>query len=90
MLTKDPIKQVENIVNKVQEYAGSHTRPVLARYPLLFAFLITFSVASILHGFELFTDSFSLFREHPTILLGIGVLALILTGTLYKKLSATQ
>ncbi len=86
MYEKDPIQEVERLIKEMHDNAGKYTRPVLSRYPLIFAFLLTFSFAAILHGFELFTDGMSIFKEHPTLLIVLGVLALLLTGTLYKKL----
>lgn len=86
METKDPIQEIERLIREMHDGAGSYTRPVLQRYPLLFAFLITFGVASVLHGFDLVTDEIEIFHEHPMYLVLIGVLVLLLTGTLYKKL----
>lgn len=85
-MEKDPIQQVESLVKEVHNTAGKYTQPVLRRYPLLFAFLIVFSAAAILDGFRLYTDEIPLFKEHPTVLIGVGVLALLLTGKLYKSL----
>lgn len=86
MYQKDPIQEIERIIKEFHDGAGKYTKPVLRRYPLIFAFLLTFSVASILHGFELFTDKMPVFRENPWLLIIIGVVALFLTGTLYKLL----
>lgn len=82
----DPIKKVEEVVREVHETAGRYTQPVLKRYPLLFAFLLVFSASAILDGFRLFTDDIPLFREHPVILMAIGILALLFTGKLYQSL----
>ena len=86
MDTKDPIQKIEKIVKDIHDHSGKYTQPVLRRYPLLFAFLTVFSVAAILRGFELTADSIELFHEHPTLLIFVGVLALFLTGMLYKSL----
>lgn len=82
----DPIKQVEKIVKNLHDGAGKYTKPVLSRYPLLFGFLVIFSVAAILHGFELWADQIEFFKEHPGVLILIGVLMLVFTGSLYKEL----
>ena len=89
-MERDPIKDLEVLARKVHDKAGMYTKPVLEKYPLLFAFLLTFSVAAILHGFELFTDEMPIFKEHPTYLIILGVVALFLTGTLYKFLQRTS
>jgi hypothetical protein len=85
-MEKDPIQEIERLLKELNDRAGSYTRPVLNRYPLLFAFLLTFSVAAILHGFELFTDEVPLLKEHPSYLVVGGSFLLFITGTLYKKL----
>lgn len=85
-MEKDPIQHVESLVREVHNTAGKYTQPVLRRYPLVFAFLVVFSTAAIIDGFRLYTEEIPIFNEHPTILIGIGVLALLLTGKLYKSL----
>ena len=89
-MQKDPIQEFEEIVKEVHDSAGRYTRPVFVRYPLLFAFMIVFSIAAILHGFDLFTDDIPLIKEHPVYLILIGVLALVLTGKLYESLEKMQ
>lgn len=86
MNDKDPIKKIEEMIKEMHDRAGDITRPVLSRYPLLFAFLLTFSLASILHGFNGFVDQIAYFDEHPLVLMLAGVIVLTLTGTLYKLL----
>lgn len=86
MFQKDPIKHVEDMARHVHDSAGKYTQPVLRRYPLTFAFLTVFSIAAILHGFELFADQFPLFVEQPIVLILIGSGTLFLTGMLYKSL----
>ena len=82
----DPIKRVETLVEEMHTKIGRFTRPVLDRYPLLFTFLLTFSVAATFHGFELVLQSYRIFQNHPILLLGLGILGLFLTGSLYKGL----
>jgi len=77
---------MEKIAREMHDRAGKFTEPVLKRYPLLFAFFLTFSVGAILHGFDLMLDEVSLFHEYPSILIFVGSLSLFLTGTLYKLL----
>ena len=85
-MQKDPIQEIEELVSEVQERASRYTEPVLARYPLLFTFLIVFSAAAILDGFRMITDDIPFFKEHPVVLMGIGILMLLLTGKLYESL----
>jgi hypothetical protein len=56
------------------------------RFPLLFTLLATFGLVSTLYGFERLIDKVTFLSDNPFILLGVGILTLIITGTLYKKL----
>jgi len=62
-------------------------RAALARYPLLFTLLTTFGLVATLYGFEGLIDEINFLSNNPIILLTIGVVILIFTGSLYKKLS---
>ncbi len=85
-MEKDPILEIERLIKNLHDEAGKYTKPVLNRYPLLFAFLLTFSLAAVLHGFELITDEMPFFKENPWILILLGSISLLITGTLYKLL----
>lgn len=56
------------------------------RFPLLFTLLATFGFVATLYGFEHIINEIELLVDHPLIMLGVGVVTLIFTGTLYKKL----
>lgn len=86
MIDKDPVKEIEQIVHDVHDIAGRHTKPTLSKYPLLFAFLLVFSVASVLQGFDMLVGSIPFFHQHPVSLIIVGVTTLVLTGTLYETL----
>lgn len=86
MYEKDPIQEIEKMIREIHDSVSGYTNPVLRRYPLIFAFLVTFSVAAILHGFELVTDEIPFIHNNPYFLILAGIVILILTGTLYKKL----
>lgn len=78
-----PRKLKENtVVNKL----GQTKQSVFQRFPLLFTLLATFGVVSTFYGFERLIDKVDIFSDNPIILLGVGILTLIFTGTLYKKL----
>jgi hypothetical protein len=90
MNKKDPLQEAEAIVKEIHDSAGKYTKPVLRRYPLLFAFLVTFSVAAILDGFGLLVEQIELFERHPSSLIISGSFLLLLTGTLYKALDKVK
>ncbi len=85
-MNKDPIQTVEKIVKDVHDSAGRYTQPVLSRYPLLFAFLVIFSVSAIMKGFGDLIAQVAFFKTHPAILMVIGICVMLLTGKLYKWL----
>ena len=58
---------------------------VFQRFPLLFTLLGTFGLVATFYGFEGVMDKTGL-SENPWILLGIGIVILIFTGTLYRRL----
>ncbi len=84
MINRDPIKEVENLTQKVHDYMEERGRDVLGRYPLLFSVLATFGLVSVLYGFERVIDGIPFFHENPILILLMGFAILIFTGSLYK------
>lgn len=70
------------VVSKISEKKQN----VLDRFPLLFTLLGTFGLVATLYGFEGLIDKVELLADNPLILLGVGIVTLIFTGSLYKKL----
>jgi len=81
----DP-KKVVNAHKPVVSKLASGRNSTFARFPLLFTLLGAFGVVATLYGFERLIDKIDLLADNPFILLASGVLILILTGSLYKKL----
>lgn len=64
-----------------------HTRnSAFRRHPLLFALLGTFGVVATFYGFQHILEDIPLLANHPYIALIVGLLILLATGKLYKKL----
>lgn len=59
---------------------------VFARFPLLFTLLGTFGVILTFYGFQHVLQRIPLLANNPMIALATGLLILIVTGKLYKKL----
>jgi hypothetical protein len=70
----------------MNQFMARKQRTVFRRYRLLFSLLGTFGVISILYGFDALLDKFPVMKEQPMIPLMAGVLLLVLTGSLYKRL----
>lgn len=58
----------------------------LARFPLVFILLGTFGVISIYYGLQKIFEKTPLVANNPIVAIIVGVIILLFTGTLYKKL----
>ena len=59
---------------------------VFKRLPLVFTLLGTFGLVSTLYGVQHIFDRIPILANNPIISLIVGLLILLFTGTLYKKL----
>lgn len=57
-----------------------------ARLPLLFTLLATFGVVATFYGFNGILEKIPILARDPYISLAVGILILVFTGKLYKKL----
>jgi hypothetical protein len=74
-------------IKGVDRYIDRYRQNIFARFPILFSFLVTFGIVSILYGFEGLIDTIPFLKDRPVLILLSGIIILFLTGTLYKKLS---
>lgn len=86
MPEKDPVEKIEMMVRQLNDRAEKYAQPVRRRYPLLFGFFFTISLAAFFQGFEIFANNVPFFERHPFSLMAIGILMLLLTGGLYRAL----
>ncbi len=56
------------------------------RLPLLFTLLATFGLMSTFYGFQHIIQKIPVLANNPFIALIVGLVTLLFTGTLYKKL----
>ena len=82
----DPRKVKEIADQKVVSRLSPVRDSAFNRFPLFFALLGAFGVVATFYGFERLIDKIDLLADNPFILLASGILILILTGSLYKKL----
>jgi len=80
------LKKVEELTAQVNRVFGEKSKSVFGRYPLTFALLILFGVTMVTQGVKDLLLEISFLKNSPWIMLGIGLLILAITGTLYKKL----
>jgi hypothetical protein len=78
--------KLKNVPAPVLHRLSETREGVFSRFPLLFTLLGTFGVVATFYGFEGIINRIDVLANHPVILLMVGLLVLIVTGTLYKKL----
>lgn len=87
-------ERVEREIKKLESMGGSikgkfdHLRDSgFERFPVIFVLLSSFGLVATFYGFEKVIDTIPFFTENPHMILVTGILILIFTGTLYKKLN---
>lgn len=86
-------QKVEAEVRKLEEMGGTFSGrakqfrdSAFSRFPAAFVLLSSFGLVATFYGFEKVIDQVDWLVENPHFLLALGILTLLLTGTLYKKL----
>jgi len=87
MTPHDQIHRLEEVTHKLGTKVSSYRNSAVKRYPHLFILLTTFGFVALLYGFEKVIDTIPFFVEHPWSVLIAGLVVLLATGSLYKKLS---
>jgi hypothetical protein len=84
-------EKVESRTIEITKTVDGYVMPVretlFKRFPVLFSVLVTFGVSATFIGFEQMLLQYELLRNNPELILIFGVVVLVFTGTLYKKLS---
>lgn len=80
-------KKIESVGSSVTGKFRSVRDSAFARFPLLFVLLTSFGLVATFYGFEKVIDQIPFFIENPHMILVTGVILLLFTGALYKKLS---
>jgi hypothetical protein len=83
----DTVQQVVDTTESTLEHSVAPVRKGLStRFPLLYLLLVTVGVTATFLGVEQILLQSVLLQRYPMIILGLGLLVLAFTGTLYKKL----
>ena len=82
----DPLKDLEKIANDIHIIAKKNQTPVLKKYPLTFSFLSLVGFAMVMYGLEETFNMVSFFKSNPPMVLFIGLIILLATGTAFKRL----
>ena len=85
--TDQQIKRLESLVTELENQASSYRRSTLERFPLLIIGLSTFGLVAVLYSFEKWIDRTPWLADRPLLILVLGLASLVVSGTLFKKLS---
>lgn len=80
------MNKIPKLEKKVIRDAVREQRFIKRKYPLLTGLTGAFGLVSLFYGFEHIIDKIPFLLDHPTLLVGIGLLCLFVSGQLYKKL----
>lgn len=81
----DLLRHVEKLVEHTNSLIEDRRKNAFVRYPITFTIFVLFGVVAMQEGVKGFLEEFGLL-EHYTTLFVIGLVILIVTGTLYKKM----
>lgn len=80
------VKEVDGVAKTVEHTTVKFRKSVLERFPFLIIGLSTFGLVAVLYSFEQVLDSIPLLANNPVYVFTLGIIALAITGQLYKKL----
>jgi len=81
------IKKLESAGSSLSGKMRSVRDSAFTRFPLVFVLLSSFGLVATFYGFEKVIDGIPFFTNNPYMILITGILVLLFTGALYKKLS---
>ena len=79
-----PLTEIEEKILKKLSESRDKTA---VKFPLVFGLAASFGLVATYYGFEKLIDKVDLFVNHPWLVLVVGVIVLLITGTAYKKLN---
>lgn len=83
----DLLEEVEKIAKNVNILADEKKKGVFKKYPITFSLLSLSGFALIMYGLEGTFNKIPILQNRPTTVLIMGVLILITTGTVFKRLN---
>jgi hypothetical protein len=85
----ETIEEIERLAVSAEDDLERSMSPVrrslMKRFPVSFLILVTLGFASVTFAVEEILHRHSLFTENPFLVLLVGLLILVITGTAYKK-----
>jgi hypothetical protein len=80
------VKEVDGVAREVEKRTVNFRKSVLERFPFLIISLSTFGLVAVLYSFEQMISMIPILERNPFYVFVLGVIALAITGQLYKKL----
>jgi len=85
-LEETVVKEMGGFTKSVEHSTVKFRQTVLQRFPFLIIGLSTFGLVAVLYSFEQAISMIPVLENNPLLVFILGVTALGITGTLYKKL----
>lgn len=85
-ISVDILKHIEDLSNKINKLMAPRAKTVFRRYPIAFGLLILLGFTALNEGLKGLIRGIGLLEISPWYLIAIGLVILIITGTVYKKL----
>ncbi len=82
----ETIKAVANTEKELEKVVAPVRKKVIKKHPVLFLMLVTLGFTATISGMEQLLFQIDFLQNQPIVVLIIGLVLLLLTGTLYKKL----
>ena len=79
-------KTVGDTEQQIEKTVAPIRKNVIQRFPTVFLLLVTLGFTATITGLEQLLLQVSFLQNNPFVVLIIGLVLLVLTGTLYKKL----
>jgi hypothetical protein len=80
------LKHLEDISSQINKAMEPRARNIFRRYPISFGILILIGVTALHEGLKGILKTFGMLDSNPWYLLLGGLVLLLITGTIYKKL----
>ena len=81
------VKRLEKVGHDVTDRLNNFRNSAFSRFPIVFTLLSSFGLVATFYGFEKVIDQVPYFTENPHMILVMGIIVLLGTGALYKKLN---
>lgn len=86
-ISLDILRYIEDLSNKINQLSEARTQSIFRRYPITFGLVVLVGVVLLSEGLKEVILSLDFFKDHPWYMLFSGLLILIITGRVYKKLN---